>query len=158
MALIPLESAWLLARGRWSSRLIGGYAGFAAGALLAGLPQLMIDRVIFSQWLPVAAPNITFDFRHPHLLGLLASTHNGWLSWSPIVVIAILGLPLAVRRLGWFAGALIVIGLGEFVLNAALSDWWGGVGFGARRLTDQSLLLALGLGGVFAWLSARLRS
>ena len=158
LALIPLESAWLIARGHWSSRLIGGYAAFAGGALLAGLPQLVTDQVIYGRWLPAAAPNITFDFTHPHLLELLASTHNGWLSWSPIVAIAVLGLPLVVRRLGWFAGALIVIGLGELVLNAALSDWWGGVGFGARRLTDQSLLLALGLGGVFAWLSARLRS
>jgi hypothetical protein len=37
-------------------------------------------------------------------------------------------------------------------LNASLSDWWGGSAFGARRLTDQSLLLALGFGAAFAWL------
>ncbi|HYM51838.1 MAG TPA: glycosyltransferase family 39 protein [Candidatus Limnocylindrales bacterium] len=158
LALVPLESIWLLIRHRWSPDRIGGYAAFAGGAFLGGLPQLITDRVIFGQWLPVAAPNITFDFGHPHLLELLVSTHNGWLPWSPIVVLAVCGLPMAVRRLGWFAAALIVVGLGEILLNASLSDWYGGLGFGARRLTDQTLILAVGLGGVFAWLGARLRA
>ena len=158
LALIPLESLWLLARRRWRVGLLAGYAAFAGGVALAGLPQLVTDKIMFGQWLPVAAPNITFDFRHPHLLELLASTHNGWLSWTPIVVIALVGLPLAVRRLGWLAAALIAVCLGEFVLNAALSDWWGGIGFGARRLTDESLILAVSLAGVFAWLGSRLRA
>jgi len=49
---------------------------------------------------------------------------------------------------------LIAIGIGELFLNASLSDWWGGLGFGSRRLTDQTLLLALGYGAVFDWLRA----
>jgi hypothetical protein len=156
MALIPAEAGWMLANRRWSTRLLSGYALAAAGFAVGILPQLLIDRLVFERWLPPSAPNISFDFVHPHLVELLTSTYHGWLSWSPLVVAAFLGFPILVRRLGWFAVALIGIGLGEFWLNAALSDWSGGLGFGSRRLTDQTLLLALGFGAFFSWL--RLRS
>jgi len=155
MALIPAEALWLLTRRRWSIHLVPGYLLAAAGFTLGVLPQLVLDRLMFARWLPPSAPNISFDFFHPHLVELLTSTHHGWLSWSPIVIVALAGLPLLVRRLGWFAISLIGIGLAEVWVNAALSDWWGGLGFGSRRLTDETLLLALSYGALFSWLGAR---
>jgi hypothetical protein len=157
MALIPAEAGWLLARHRWSVRLLPGYALATIGFVVGVVPQLLFDRLLFERWLPPSAPNISFDFLHPHLVELLTSTHHGWLSWSPLVVVAFLGFPLLVRRLGWFAVALIAIGIGEVWLNASLSDWWGGLGFGSRRLTDQTLLLALSYGALFNALRARRR-
>ena len=155
LALIPAEAVWLISRRRWSRRLLPGYGLLALGGLVGVLPQLLDDQLIYGRWLPPSAPNIHFDFLHPQLLPLLFSTHHGWLSWSPFVLVALLGLPLVVRRLGWFAIALIAIGIGEVFLNASLSDWWGGLGFGSRRLTDQTLLLTLGYAAVFEWLRAR---
>jgi hypothetical protein len=138
--------------------LLPGYALFGAGALLGAAPQIAVDRLLFERWLPAPAPNITFDFVHPRLLDMLFSTHHGWITWTPLVLLALLGLPLVVRRLGWFAVTLALIGALDVYLNASLSDWWGGSAFGARRLTDQSLLLALGFGAVFAWLRQRGRA
>jgi hypothetical protein len=155
MALIPAEAFWLLTRRRWSIQLVPGYFLAAASFTIGVLPQIVLDRLMFQRWLPPSAPNISFDFFHPHLVELLTSTHHGWLSWSPIVIVALAGLPLLVRRLGWFAVSLICIGLAEVWINAALSDWWGGLGFGSRRLTDETLLLALSYGALFSWLGAR---
>ncbi len=155
LALIPAEAIWLLSQRRWSLRLLPGYGLLALGGLVAVLPQLIDDQIVYGRWLPPSAPNIFFDFLHPHLADVLFSTHHGWLSWSPFVVLAILGLPLVARRFGWFGIALIAIGIGEVVLNASLSDWWGGLAFGSRRLTDQTLLLALGYAAVFDWLRVR---
>ncbi len=155
LALVPIEAAWQVWHRRWTIRLIPGYTLFLLGALAPGLPQLAMDRVMFEHWLPQAAPNIFFDFLHPHLGSILFSTRHGWLSWSPIVALSFVGLPIVVRRLQWFGAGLVAIGLGELYLNASLSDWWGGAAFGARRLTDQTLLVALGLGAVFAWLLQR---
>jgi hypothetical protein len=157
LALIPAEAGRLLARRRWAIRLLPGYALAGAGFALGVVPQLLFDRLLFERWLPPSAPNISFDFLHPHLVELLTSTHHGWLSWSPLVLVAFLGFPRLIRRLGWFAVALIAIGIGEVWLNAALSDWWGGLGFGSRRLTDQTLLLALGYGALFDALRAHRR-
>src|SRR5439155_19600598 len=79
----------------------------------------------------------------------------GWLSWSPLVAVALLGLPAVIRRLEWLGVGLLLVGIGEFWINASLSDWWGGNAFGARRMTDQSLLIGLGLASSCAWLIRR---
>ena len=152
LALVPAEALVALRRRTWSARLLPGYGIFGAGVLLGVAPQIAIDRLIFQRWLPAPAPNISFDFLHPRLLDMLFSTHHGWISWTPVVLLALAALPLVIRRLGWFAVTLAFICALDVYLNASLSDWWGGSAFGARRLTDQSLLLALGFGAAFAWL------
>jgi len=154
-ALIPVEAIWQIWHRRWSLQLLPKYVALMLGALLPILPQVAIDQLLFQRWLPPTAPNISFDFAHPHLLDLLVSTRHGWLAWSPLVVVALLGLPSVVRRLEWFGAALLTVGLAEVVVNASVSDWWGGVAFGSRRLTDQSLLLGLGLAASCAWLLQR---
>jgi Dolichyl-phosphate-mannose-protein mannosyltransferase len=150
--LVPAEAAWQIWHHQWRPHLIPKYAALLVGALLAIVPQLAIDRLLFERWLPPTAPNISFDFAHPHLLDLLVSTRHGWLAWSPLVAVAFLGLPSVIRRFEWFGVGLVAAGVLEFVVNAALSDWWGGASFGSRRLTDQSLLLGLGLAATCAWL------
>jgi hypothetical protein len=155
LLLLVAEAIWQLRHRDWSPRLLPGYALLTLGVALPVAAQLVVDRVIFNQWLPQPAPNITFDFLHPHLLELLVSTHHGWLSWSPLVALSFLGLPAVVRRLEWLGAGLLVVGVGEFWINASLSDWWGGNAFGARRLTDQSLLIGLGLAAAIAWLLQR---
>ena len=152
LLLVAVEALWELGHRTWSPRRIAGYGLLALGFALPTIPQLLIDRVIFQTWLPQPAPNISFDFLHPHLLELLVSTHHGWLSWSPLVIVGLIGLPAAIRRLEWWGLGLLVVGIGEFWINASLSDWWAGNAFGARRLTDQSLLIGLGLAASFAWL------
>ena len=155
LALIPAEAVYEVLHRTWSPRRLSGYGLLAAGVALPVVPQLVVDQVIFQQWLPQPAPNITLDFAHPHLLDLLVSTHHGWLSWSPLVALGLIGLPAVIRRLEWFGVGLLLVGIGEFWINASLSDWWGGNGFGARRMTDQSLLVGLGLAASCAWLIQR---
>ena len=155
LALVPAEAVWQLLHRTWSPRRLSGYGLLAAGVALPVVPQLVVDQVIFQQWLPQPAPNIAFDFAHPHLVELLVSTHHGWVSWSPLVALGLLGLPAVIRRLEWFGVGLLLVGIGEFWINASLSDWWGGNAFGARRMTDQSLLIGLGLAASCAWLIQR---
>jgi hypothetical protein len=155
LMLPAAEAIWQLRHRRWSPRLLPGYALLSLGVALPVAVQLAVDQVIFNRWLPQSAPNITFDFLHPHLLDMLVSTHHGWLSWSPLVVLSFVGLPAVVRRLEWLGAGLLAVGLSEFWINASLSDWWGGNGFGARRMTDQSLLVGLGLAATFGWLIQR---
>ena len=155
IVLMPAEALWLAARRRLTMRHVAGYAVSFATFAVCLLPQVVINRVLFERWLPAAAPDIGFDFRHPQVLAILFSTHHGWIAWSPLIVVALLGLPAAVRNLGWFATTLIVIGVVDVFLNASLSDWYGGSAFGARRLTDQTLLLTLGFAAAFDWLARR---
>src|SRR5437588_816974 len=83
----------------------------------AVLRMVAMDRVMFEHWLPQSAPNIFFGFLHPHLGDMLFSTRHGWLSWSPIVAIAALGMPAVVRRLQWFGAGLVAIAVGELYVT-----------------------------------------
>lgn len=151
--LMPAEGIWLIMQRRWSRRELLGYVISFLTFVICLVPQVVINRILFERWLPTAAPDIKFNFAHPQLGLLLFSTFHGWITWSPLVVIAVLGLPAAIRKLGWFAVTLIAIGVIDVFFNASLSDWYGGEAFGIRRLTDQTLLLALGYAGLFDWLA-----
>ena len=80
-----------------------------------------------------------------YLPEVLFSPDHGLFSWTPVVYLAALGLPLFVRKdrlLGW---GLLVACASLLVLNALVTGWDGGSGFGARRFTVCALPFALGL-------------
>lgn len=70
--------------------------------------------------------------------GLLVSPSRGLLIYSPIVLIALVGIALSLRRearapdLGWLGLAALL----QFVLYATYAVWWGGHTFGPRYLLD----------------------
>lgn len=89
-------------------------------------------------------------------LGLLLSPNRGLITFSPVVLVALVGIPLAWRRPSlcgerWWGAAAIV----EFVFYSCYSMWWGGHTFGPRYLVDVLIPLtpaaALGMG----WVAAR---
>ncbi len=75
--------------------------------------------------------------------GLLVSPNRGLLIFSPVVLIALAGVPASLRRLrdcgaAWIAGAALV----QYAVYSAYSVWWGGHTFGPRYLVDMLVLLA----------------
>jgi hypothetical protein len=97
-------------------------------------------------------------------LGLLISPSRGLLIFSPIVLLAIVGVRRALTdtrgfRLGWLIAASAAL----FVEYACYSVWWGGFTFGPRYMMDLLVPLApagaLGVEAALArswsrWLSA----
>ena len=82
-------------------------------------------------------------------LGLLVSPSRGLLIFSPIVLVAALGLRRALRHGPrgdlWWAGAA----LAQFALYAAYAVWWGGHTYGPRYCLDLlPFLLPLASAGV----------
>jgi hypothetical protein len=74
--------------------------------------------------------------------GLLVSPNRGLLVFSPIVIIALIGIIPSLRSLpghglGWaFAGCLVL-----YVGYACYTVWWGGHSYGPRYLLDFVLWL-----------------
>jgi len=85
----------------------------------------------------------TFGLHSEALAGLLVSPSRGLLVFSPVVLIALAAMPRAIR-LGWkspFAWIVLAV-LGQYLLYASYSVWWGGHTFGPRYLLDLLPLLA----------------
>jgi len=123
---------------------LGNVGLLAAGALLGFAPQLVGWKLLYGAWLTVPQGSGFLDWRSPHLLEVLVSNRHGLLTWTPLAVLALIGLVLALRKSVAVRYALAVLAL-QVYINGAAVEWWGGDAFGARRIVDAAAVLVLGL-------------
>ena len=137
---------------RWSLASACGrlaMVGAACGVVLA--PQFWAWYVMYGAGLvnPHGRGEF-FDWTRPAILQTLFSTRQGLVSWTPVVLLAILGLPWLVRRdrlLGWASVITLVLAL---YVNASAIMWWAGAGFGGRRFGSYLPFLVAGLSAFLA--------
>lgn len=137
------------ARDLWQHKGQVALAAGVAGALL--LCQLVYWHHYGGAWHIDTYPDEHFDFAHPHLREGLFSIRKGWLTYSPLMGLALLGI-LALR--GPARVALpVLVALLPLVLWVTYSWWdWGyGGSFGARPLVSLYPLLSLPLAALLEW-------
>jgi len=126
-------------------------AGVMVVVMIAMLaPQFVAWRAIYGQYLLVPQGEGFMRWTRPAIVQVLFSLRHGLFSWTPVVLIAVVGLFDLTKRdrlFGW--SALLVIAIAVYV-NASVIDWWAGEAFGARRFVGYTVLFALGLGSLFA--------
>ena len=132
------------------SDLAARAASMAGVMMLALLPQALAWQAIYGQ--PILMPQGSGFMRwtDPAVGAVLFSLKRGVFVWTPAVLLAAAGARALIRRdrvVGWSAVAVVLVGL---YVNAAVSDWWAGEAFGARRFVSYTGLLALGLAALFA--------
>lgn len=155
-ALIPL--AMLVERfrktGNYAARAIEALAGVVAFACVFGL-QIAYWYAVTGHLLLNSYQGEHFDWLHPHLLQFLFSVRRGLFLWSPVLWIAILGLPRFVRRDGIVATAFLVVLVLEVYICSCWWSWWFGASFGSRPVADMMPLVAFPLAHGLDALSAR---
>jgi hypothetical protein len=134
-------------------------ACMVAVASLGVLPQLAIYRAATGSWFitPYGGLDVGFNFRAPHLVGVLFGPQKGLFFWSPVLLLAVAGLFVAS---GWARSfvlpAIVILALDTYLI-ASWSDWQFGGSFGHRAFTDGFGLLAILLAAFFAWVAERPR-
>ena len=146
-------SLWTLRR-QWR-QAAAGVAVCAACAVLAFSPQLVFWKVVRGGWLAVPAADHAFDVASLHGLDVLFSSNHGLLSTTPVVFVALLGLPAFLRRDVPLALVLTLGFVSEVFINGGNDGWWGGAGYGARRFDSCLLTFAVGLAAGLEWLRGR---
>ncbi|MCC6460873.1 MAG: hypothetical protein IT260_10415 [Saprospiraceae bacterium] len=155
-ALIPVlwgVANWRALAGRW--QFVWRHWQYLALALgcfaLALIPQLWYWKWVSGQWLYFSYQGEQFDFRHPHIWGGFTSFHNGWLIYTPVMGLALLGL-WRLRRVvpeAWWPFWAF------FPLHVFITySWWCWYyinGFGSRPMVEIYPLLALPLGAFWEW-------
>ncbi|HET7294820.1 MAG TPA: hypothetical protein VFM88_20525 [Vicinamibacteria bacterium] len=134
-----------------------GQLGRLARALPAAAPGLLPLALQLLTWRamsgaalldPYPAEGFT-NWNRPYLLHTLFHSRHGLFYWSPVLLLAALGLVLRVRRDG-FTDPLLRGYLGAFVLlwylNSAWYAWWFGESFGGRAFLELAGLFVVGLG------------
>jgi hypothetical protein len=119
------------------------------GALVL-VPQLLFWKAHTGQWVYYSYNEQGFFWDQPRIYKGLFSYQNGWFSYTPLMALALLSMPLALRYRAlqaWLRPGLFLLP----VLIYVTYSWWCWYymnGFGSRPMIHVYPLMALFLGGL----------
>ena len=154
VALVPLLWAWdglrnrlALFRKNWRQLAIAALA-----AALAGFLQLVYWKSVSGEWLVYSYQDQGFDFLHPHLSDVFFSYRKGWLVYTPVMALALSGIPLLWRKKGLFWAVAIFFAINAWIVSS-WEVWWYGGSFGQRAMVQSYALLVFPLAALVekAW-------
>ncbi len=153
-ALLILSGAGAPAERIRSALRVAGWAFL--GALPWIVLQLLHSYVLFTRYeYDLFGQGGYFNPLRSRWMDTLFSSWHGFLSWTPVAYIAVLGTVAYVRRQWqWAVSALAILFLTAWV-NGATQDWAGGWSFGGRRFTSVLAMLAPGLALVIEFVVRR---
>ncbi len=126
-----------------------------AAFCLVWIPQLLYWKLITGQYLfySYGPHGGNFYFDHPHLVSILFSYKKGWFVYTPVMLLAVVGIPFLRQKIkdSLLPVALILILM--IYLQASWWSWWFGGCFGSRVFVDIYGLMALPLAALidYAW-------
>jgi hypothetical protein len=121
----------------------------AAGAAIAFLPQVAVWTVLYNQPFTVPQGSGFMRWGDPALWAILVSDNHGLLTWTPIAALALAGFVPLIKRYRTIGVAALVVFVVSWYVNAAVSDWWAGEAFGARRFLSCYPVLVMALAALF---------
>jgi hypothetical protein len=98
---------------------------------------------------------VGLDFRHPYIFEVLFSYKKGWLIYTPIMILGLIGLYLIYRKQKEIRLALLFYFLISFYVLASWTEWWYGAAFSCRPVITAYPILAIGLGALLVELKSR---
>ncbi len=138
-----LDLGFRLLKGDVKRALERGVAVIGA-ALLVFAPQFLVYQALNGSFGPTELVQRKMDFASPHFLDVLISPAHGLLPWTPLLLIAFLGLLRAIFRLGATGVFLTAALLAQIYINGSVLSWHQAGAFGSRRFVDSSLLFVVG--------------
>lgn len=148
--------AWDALRARALARGARRALVLAAGALLALVPQLLAYRTLTGGYSPSRLITRKMLWWSPHALEVLVDPGHGLYLWTPLLLVATVGLLgwTARRRDAWAVLLCVALAL-QVWINGSVDSWHMAGAFGARRFVAASPLFAFGLAAALAWLGRR---
>ena len=119
---------------------------YALVVLFAFSPTLITRKIIYGSVLNFGAySRVEWKWTSPDLLAVLFSSDHGLLSWTPILIVAVLGLFLLYRRERAMASYLLLGCLGFYYLIASYPFWDGLSSYGNRFFISLLPIFIVGL-------------
>lgn len=134
-------------RSRLLPAAVAGLGGFALGYL----PQLLAYNALNGYPGPASHVTRKMYWYSPHGLQVLFSPNHGFFFWTPLAILAIVGLVLmAFRRSGgrdarWIAAAALLMVASQVYVAGSVDSWTVAGAFGQRRFVCLTVVLVMGL-------------
>lgn len=156
-----VDLLWALLRERRSGtvpvpRIAIGLAAGAAWFALVYLPQALAYLSLNGRLGVPHEVSRKMTWSAPHALQVLASPEHGFLFWTPLAALAIVGLGLLLRggtsRIG---ACLIAMVAAQVYIAGSVESWTVAGAFGQRRFVGLTPVLVIGLASLFALAATR---
>jgi len=123
--------------------------------IIVWIPQLIYWKFISGSYWFYSYVGERFFFLHPHIIKGLFGYRKGWLLYTPMMALALIGIGMMYKRLKeLFFPVLIFTVLNIYVILSWWSWWYGG-GFGLRAFIDSYSLLAIPFAVFVSWALSR---
>lgn len=146
--LIPL--LYDLERGKWGfwKKQMAKVATWPLIVFLVMLPQMLYWKTFAGDWIFYSYGDEGFFFNDPAVWSMWFSFRKGWLIYSPIMVLGLVGLATFGNLTHkWRFSAWAFFIATTYVLSSWWCWWYGG-SYGQRTLIDLFPVLAIGIAGL----------
>ncbi|MCA1668629.1 MAG: glycosyltransferase family 39 protein [Thermomicrobia bacterium] len=130
-------------------RTVAGGILMGTCAVLAFTPQLFVYRTLNGNFRPSSEVSDKLHWQAPNALRVLFDPGHGLFFWTPILLLAAVGLGLLIQRNPRLGIALATGFIMTWYLNGAFQTWTTAGAFGARRFIVCSPIFAVGLAALF---------
>ncbi len=144
------------------SQLLARHLLFIAVTLLCLLPTFVTHYIVYGSPFSTGYGGYesvqNWSWRSPHFLAVLFSSEHGLFSWTPLLLLATIGLVLFKWREPRVGTPLLAAALAFYVFIACYPDWAGISSFGNRFFISLTPLFILGLSVLLARVATLFRS
>lgn len=126
---------------------------FTAAAVLVGVPQLLGKAIVYGTPLTTGYQD-TFAWSEPRLWHTAFSANHGWVVWTPVVAVALVGLVWAWGAHGSLRPWMLSSGA-FYLVVASYQNWHGQSSFGNRFFVSLSVFLVVGVAVCLDWCRTR---
>ena len=138
-----LDLGFRLIKGEVKRALERGVAVIGAAGIVFA-PQLLAYQALNGSFGPTLLVQRKMDFASPHFFDVLINPGHGLLLWTPLLLIAFLGLLRGAFRLGAVGVFVTAALLTQVYINGAVLSWHQAGAFGSRRFVDSTILFVIG--------------
>lgn len=124
----------------------------AAIVAIVGSLQVMYWKYAAGEWIVYSYKDQGFNFRHPHIMDCLFSYKKGWLIYTPLMVLSILGIFRMFKTQPRLLLGVIAILVLHAWITFSWDIWWYGGGVGQRAMIQIYPVLAIPMAAMIQWI------
>lgn len=129
---------------------------FLISAFAIGGLQLVYWKIYAGSWLYFSyGENQTFSWLHPHVFDVLLSYKKGWLVYTPVMILSVIGVVILFLNNRFFFYPVVLFMLLYFYLVSAWDNWWYGGSFSMRAMIQSYPVLSFAVASFVNWISAK---
>ncbi|MBL7915991.1 MAG: hypothetical protein JNL49_13230 [Bacteroidia bacterium] len=125
------------------------------------IPQMVYWKIITGDFIfnsYYSNPGEGFEFSHPFILEVLFSFRKGWLIYTPLMILALIGIVLLFLQRSKLRWNVLVFFVCNLYIVSSWSCWWYAESFSSRALVQSYVILALPLATMINFIAENIKA